>query len=66
VALPLAVLGATEFSVEVADVIDDTQEFEVAAFVETDVRDRAGRTREGRPVLGTASFGLGPTRCAYP
>jgi acetyltransferase EpsM len=50
-ASPLVVLGATEFSVEVADVIDDTGEFAVAAFVENDVRERAGRTLEGRPVL---------------
>jgi acetyltransferase EpsM len=49
--VPLVVLGATEFSVEIADVIGDTGEFEVAAFVENDVPDRAGRELAGIPVL---------------
>jgi acetyltransferase EpsM len=48
---PLVVLGATEFSVEIADVIADTGEFEIAAFVENDVRERAGGELEGVPVL---------------
>ena len=51
VVVPLVVLGATEFSVEIADVIGDTGDFEVAAFVENDVPERAGRTLEGVPVL---------------
>lgn len=48
---PLVVLGATEFSAEIADVIRDTNEFDVTAFVENDVRDRAGRMLDGIPVL---------------
>jgi acetyltransferase EpsM len=48
---PLVVLGATEFSAEIADVIRDTNEFDVTAFVENDERDRAGRMLDGIPVL---------------
>jgi acetyltransferase EpsM len=71
--VPLVVLGATEFSAEVADVIGDTGEFEVAAFLENDVRERAGGTIDGIPVLWiddatklaathVAVCGLGTTR----
>jgi sugar O-acyltransferase (sialic acid O-acetyltransferase NeuD family) len=49
--VPMVVLGATEFSAEIADVIGDTGNFEVAAFVENDVRERAGRTLDDLPVL---------------
>jgi acetyltransferase EpsM len=48
---PLVVLGATEFSAEIADVIADAPDFEVAAFVENDVPERAGGTLDGIPVL---------------
>jgi sugar O-acyltransferase (sialic acid O-acetyltransferase NeuD family) len=48
---PLVVLGATEFSAEIADVIRDTNEFDVTAFIENDERDRAGRMLDGIPVL---------------
>jgi sugar O-acyltransferase (sialic acid O-acetyltransferase NeuD family) len=71
--VPLVVLGATEFSAEIADLIADTGEFEVEAFVENDLRERADGTLAGRPVLwiddakGLASThlavcGLGTTR----
>lgn len=49
--LPLVVLGATEFSAEIADVIGDTGKFEVTAFVENDVRERAQTNLGGLPVL---------------
>ena len=49
--VPLVVLGATEFSAEIADIIGDTGQFEVAAFVENDARERAGRELDGIPVL---------------
>jgi sugar O-acyltransferase (sialic acid O-acetyltransferase NeuD family) len=49
--VPLVVLGATEFSAEIADVIADAGEFEVTAFVENDVPERAGRELAGIPVL---------------
>jgi len=71
--VPLVVLGATEFSAEIADVVRDTDVFEVAAFVENDDRTRAGRTLDGAPVLWiddatelvathVAVCGLGTTR----
>jgi acetyltransferase EpsM len=47
----VVVLGATEFSAEVADVIATTGEFEVAAFIENDVPDRAGGELDGIPVF---------------
>jgi acetyltransferase EpsM len=49
--VPLVVLGATEFSAEIADVVGDGGEYEVAAFVENDVPERAGGTLNGVPVL---------------
>lgn len=49
--VPVVVLGATEFSAEIADVITETGEFEVAAFIENDVPARAGGTLDGRPVI---------------
>lgn len=51
VVVPLVVLGATEFSAEIADVIGDTGDFEVTAFVENDVPARAGRRLHGLPVM---------------
>ena len=38
--VPLVVLGATEFSVEIAEVVGDGGEFVVTAFVENDVPDQ--------------------------
>lgn len=49
--MPLVVLGATEFSAEIADVVADGGTYEVAAFVENDVPERAGRELHGIPVL---------------
>lgn len=49
--VPLVVLGATEFSAEIADVIGNTGEYEVTAFVENDVPERAGRDLDGIPIL---------------
>lgn len=48
---PVAILGSTEFSEEIADVVDSTPGFDVEAFLENDVPERAGRTLHGRPVL---------------
>jgi acetyltransferase EpsM len=47
----LVVLGATEFSAEIADLIGDTGEFEVTAFIENDIRTRADTILGGLPVL---------------
>ncbi|HEY7380457.1 MAG TPA: acetyltransferase [Gaiella sp.] len=47
----VVVLGATEFSAEIADVVEAGGDYEVAAFAENDVRERAGRSLAGRPVL---------------
>ena len=49
--VPLVVLGATEFSAEIADVVGDGGTYEIAAFVENDVPERAGRSLHGIPVL---------------
>jgi sugar O-acyltransferase (sialic acid O-acetyltransferase NeuD family) len=49
--VPLVVLGATEFSAEIADVIGDGGEYEVVGFVENDLPERVGRTLNGIPVL---------------
>jgi acetyltransferase EpsM len=51
VALPLAVLGTHTFAEEVADLVEQTGEHEVVAFVENWDRERAGRELEGRPVI---------------
>jgi acetyltransferase EpsM len=48
--IPLVILGATEFSAEIADVVDSTGEYAVEAFVENDVPARAGGKLHGRPV----------------
>lgn len=45
------VLGATEFSAEIADVVASTPGYDVAAFIENDVRERADRELHGRPVV---------------
>jgi len=47
----ILILGSTEFSTEIAEVVADTGQFEVAGFVENDVPARAGRSLEGLPVL---------------
>jgi acetyltransferase EpsM len=49
--VPLVILGATEFSAEIADVVGDGGVYEIAAFVENDVPERARRTLHGIPVL---------------
>jgi acetyltransferase EpsM len=46
----LVVLGATEFSAEIADVARTTGVFDVVAFIENDRRERAGRSLHGLPV----------------
>jgi sugar O-acyltransferase (sialic acid O-acetyltransferase NeuD family) len=51
VTLPLAVLGTHTFAEEVADLVEQTGEQEVVAFVENWDRDRAGRELAGRPVI---------------
>ena len=48
--VPLVVLGATEFSAEIADVAQDGG-YEITAFVENEVPERAGRSLHGIPVL---------------
>jgi sugar O-acyltransferase (sialic acid O-acetyltransferase NeuD family) len=47
----LVILGATEFSAEIADVADTTGAFSVACHVENDRPERAGRDLHGRPVV---------------
>ena len=49
--IPLVVLGATEFSAEIAQVIRDTGRYSVEAFVENDVPERANGTVDGLPVV---------------
>ncbi|MFN0154036.1 MAG: NeuD/PglB/VioB family sugar acetyltransferase [Gaiella sp.] len=48
---PLVILGATEFSAEIADVVTSAGRFRVTAHLENDVPERAGRELEGVPVL---------------
>jgi UDP-perosamine 4-acetyltransferase len=48
---PVVILGATEFSAEIADVVEAGGAHEVTAYLENDVPERAGRSLAGRPVL---------------
>ena len=48
---PLAILGTRTFAEEVADLVEQTGEHEVVAFVENWERERAGRMLAGRPVI---------------
>ena len=50
-AAPLAILGTGVFAEEVADLVGQTGEHELVAFVENWDRERAGRTLAGRPVI---------------
>lgn len=48
---PLLVLGTRDFSFEIAELAEDTGEYEVTAFVENLSRDRCRETLEGRPIV---------------
>lgn len=50
-AAPLAILGSHTFAEEVADLVEQSGEHELVAFVENWERERAGRTLAGRPVI---------------
>jgi sugar O-acyltransferase (sialic acid O-acetyltransferase NeuD family) len=47
----LLVLGTRDFSFEIAELAEDTGEFEVTAFVENLSRERCSETLEGRPIV---------------
>ena len=47
----LAILGTRTFAEEVSDLVEQTGEHEVVAFVENWERERAGRVLDGRPVI---------------
>jgi len=47
---PLLVLGTRDFSYEIAELAEETGEFEVTGFVENLSRERVGGTLEGRPI----------------
>jgi sugar O-acyltransferase (sialic acid O-acetyltransferase NeuD family) len=47
----LAILGTSLFAPEVADVVEDCGEFEIAVFVENWDRARAGESLLGRPIV---------------
>ena len=48
---PLLVLGTRDFSFEIAELAEETGEYEVTAFVENLSRERATETLEGRPIV---------------
>jgi acetyltransferase EpsM len=48
---PLLVLGTRDFSFEIAELAEETGEFEVTAFVENLSRERCADTLEGRPIV---------------
>jgi acetyltransferase EpsM len=47
---PLLVLGARDFSYEIAELAEETGRYEVTGFVENLSRERCGETLEGRPI----------------
>jgi acetyltransferase EpsM len=51
VAAPLAILGSGVFAEEVADLVAQSGEHDVVAFVENWERERAGKSLSGRPVI---------------
>jgi acetyltransferase EpsM len=48
---PLLVLGTRDFSFEIAELAEETGEYEVTAFVENLSRERCAETLEGRPIV---------------
>src|SRR5262249_39544264 len=60
----LAILGTSLFAPEVADLVDDTGQFDLDAFIENHDRDKAGRTLLDRPIVWIDDVGAMPaTHC---
>ncbi len=49
--IPLVILGTSLFAPEVTDLVDDTGQFEIAAFIENHDRERTRAPFLGRPVI---------------
>ena len=48
---PLVILGTGSFAPEIADLVEETDEYEVVAFVESKYREKTRQTLDGKPII---------------